>query len=66
MKITVIAISKKKNNNITDKYRIMAVMKVETDLIDSLAAYPLGWAVILLIMNIETFYKMLLYLSVTL
>jgi hypothetical protein len=33
---------KKINNNITDKYKIMAVMKVETDLIDSLAAYPLG------------------------
>ena len=36
-------------------YRIMAVLKVETYIIISILASPIGWAVILLIMYAETF-----------
>ena len=38
-----------------DIYRIMAVLKVETDIITSIAARPIGRAVILVIMYVETF-----------
>jgi hypothetical protein len=38
-----------------DIYRITAVLKVETDIITSIAASPIGRAVILVIMYVETF-----------
>ena len=37
------------------KYRIAAVLKVETDIIASIAASSTGWAVILVIMYVEIF-----------
>ena len=39
---------------ILDKYRIMAVLKVETDIITCITVSPIGWAVIPVIMHIET------------
>jgi hypothetical protein len=36
-------------------YRIMVVLKAETDIMASLAASPIGQAVILVIMYVETF-----------
>jgi len=38
-----------------DIYRIMAVVKVEIDIINSIAASPIGRAGILLIMHAKTF-----------
>ena len=38
-----------------DKYRLTAVMKVETDIITRIAVSPVGQAVILVIINVETF-----------
>ena len=36
-------------------YRIMADLKVETDIITSIAVSPIGWTVILVKMYVETF-----------
>ena len=44
----------------------MAVMKVETDIIVSITASPIGKAVILVILSVSTFKTaIILYLSVT-
>jgi len=37
-----------------NKYRITAVLKVETDIIASITTSPIGWAVILMI-SVDTF-----------
>jgi hypothetical protein len=38
-----------------NKYRITTVLKVETDIISSIAASPIGWAMILLIIYVKIF-----------
>ena len=38
-----------------DKYRLLAVMKVETDIIARITESPVGEAVILVIIKVETF-----------
>ena len=43
--------------------RIMEVLKVETDLITSIAMRPIGWAVILLIVYVETFQNVIMCLE---
>ena len=40
---------------ITDKYRIKAVMKVETNIIGSMKASLIGRAVVLVILSVKTF-----------
>ena len=38
-----------------NKYRITTVLKVETDIISSIAASPIGWAMILVIIYVKIF-----------
>jgi hypothetical protein len=45
----------KTHYNITDKYRIIAILKVETDIIANISASPIGRAGIFVIMYVKAF-----------
>jgi hypothetical protein len=48
-----------------DKYRITVVMKVKTDIITSITARLMEWAVIVLTMYVKTFKTHVIFLSVS-